>query len=84
MGHSESTSGLCSVAKVIIGLENLKIPPNINFTEPRQDVPSLMNGTLKVVTEPTDLPESALVSINSFGFGGANGLITVQSCFNQK
>lgn len=75
MGHSESSSGLCSIAKVVIALENLKIPPNINYVEPREDIHALRSGALKVVTDPTDLPKSALISINSFGFGGANGNI---------
>lgn len=71
MGHSEATSGICSIVKTIIALETQKIPPNINFTQPREAIPSLIEGRLKVVSEATDLPGD-LISVNSFGFGGAN------------
>jgi fatty acid synthase, animal type len=71
IGHSESTSGCCSITKALLAFHYGLIPPNINFTEIRKDIPSLMEGRLKVVTEPTPL-EGTLVGVNSFGFGGAN------------
>ncbi|XP_053675149.1 fatty acid synthase-like [Anopheles nili] len=71
IGHSEAAAGLCSVTKCIIAIQNSLIPPNINYTEPRTDVPSLLNGHLKVVDKATPL-EGPLVAVNSFGFGGAN------------
>lgn len=71
IGHSESTSGACSVAKVILAFENGSIAPNINFTQNRPGIKSLEEGRLKVVTNVTKL-EGSLVAINSFGFGGAN------------
>uniref|UniRef100_A0A182XBL3 Fatty acid synthase n=1 Tax=Anopheles quadriannulatus TaxID=34691 RepID=A0A182XBL3_ANOQN len=71
IGHSESSSGICSLIKCILALEARLIPPNINFREIRRDIPSLVEGRLKVVseTEPLDGP---LIAVNSFGFGGAN------------
>lgn len=71
MGHAEASSGLCSVIKVLLTLENQKIPPNINFERVRPGIPSLVEGRLKVVEEPTNL-EGPLICVNSFGFGGAN------------
>lgn len=41
MGHSESTSGACSIAKVILAFENKLIPPNINFVGIRPGLESL-------------------------------------------
>lgn len=69
LGHSEASSGLCSVAKVIIALENKKIPPNINFVEPKRGIPALEEGRLSVVSETRELA-GPNVCINSFGFGG--------------
>jgi fatty acid synthase, animal type len=69
MGHSEAASGLCSIAKVIIALENKLIPPNINFTESRPGIPSLEMKRLQVVSEPQELL-GPHVCVNSFGFGG--------------
>ncbi|XP_062548539.1 fatty acid synthase-like [Armigeres subalbatus] len=71
IGHTEAAAGVCSIAKCIIAMENDLIPPNINFTECRKDIPALVEGRLKVVSEPTSLGGS-LIGINSFGFGGAN------------
>ncbi|KAG5679912.1 hypothetical protein PVAND_009448 [Polypedilum vanderplanki] len=71
LGHTEASSGLCSIVKVITIFENGKIPPNINYNSPRIDIPSLHNGQLKVVDEVTDF-NGSLICVNSFGFGGAN------------
>lgn len=71
MGHCEAASGACSVAKVLISFENNKIPPNINFAEPRAGVSALESGRLQVVVEPQELT-GPYVCINSFGFGGGN------------
>lgn len=69
MGHSEPCSGLCSLAKVIIALENGKIPPNLNFEKAK--VEAILEGRLQVVTEPQDL-DGLFIGINSFGVGGTN------------
>jgi fatty acid synthase, animal type len=71
IGHSESTSGACSIAKAVLSFHTGLIPPNINFATIREGIKSLEEGRLKVVTEPTRL-EGPLIGINSFGFGGAN------------
>lgn len=72
MGHCEGGSGICSVTKVILAFESGLIPPNINFKQNREDIPSLMEGRLKVCSEITPL-QGSLIATNSFGFGGANG-----------
>jgi Polyketide synthase modules and related proteins len=48
IGHSEPASGVCSVTKVILAMENGIIPPNINFKSPRKDIPSFHNGKIQV------------------------------------
>lgn len=72
MGHSESSSGICSVTKVLLAFEEGAVPPNLNFENPRKDIPALMEGRVKVCTDVTKLPGN-LAGVNSFGFGGANG-----------
>lgn len=71
MGHAEASSGVASIAKILLTFENQKIPPNINFTKTRTDVPAFEEGRLRVVTEVEDL-DGPLISMNSFGLGGAN------------
>jgi len=48
MGHSEPASGLCSLAKIVISMENGKIPANLHFANPNPDIPALLNGKLQV------------------------------------
>lgn len=48
MGHSEPASGLCSVVKILIGLERGLIPPNLHFQSPNKDIPGLNDGRLQV------------------------------------
>lgn len=78
IGHSEPASGLCSVAKVIIAMETGFIPPNINFKVPRADITAFHNGRINVVSEKTQW-NGGLVGINSFGFGGANCHVLLNS-----
>lgn len=78
MGHSEPASGLCSVAKVLIAMEEGVIPANLHFKEPNPDLGGLMDGRLKVVSE--NLPwNGGLIGVNSFGFGGANVHVILRS-----
>lgn len=71
MGHAEASSAIASCAKIFLTLESQKIPPNINLTELREDIPAFSEGRIKVVTEIQDL-DGPFVSLNSFGLGGAN------------
>ncbi|XP_055308879.1 fatty acid synthase-like, partial [Sitodiplosis mosellana] len=41
IGHTESSSGACSITKAIITFEHGKVPPNINFEQIRPTIPSL-------------------------------------------
>lgn len=81
VGHSESSSGVCSIAKVILAFERGEIAPNINFVTNRKGIKALEEGRLKVCTEVTKL-KGELIGINSFGFGGANAHVLL--CGNTK
>lgn len=80
LGHSEGASGLTSVIKSVLALENRVIPPNIKFSEPNPDIP-WDECKLSVPTEPTPWPKSRgeRISINSFGIGGTNAHIILDS-----
>lgn len=71
MGHAEASSAIASIAKLVLVLENQKIPPNLNLNELRSDIPAFAEGRIRVVTDVEDFTES-YVSLNSFGLGGAN------------
>ncbi|KAI1291193.1 acyl transferase domain-containing protein [Xylaria venustula] len=73
VGHSEGASGLTSLIKAVLALENKTIPPNIKFTTPNPNIP-FEEGKLTVPLEALSWPEDRLprVSVNSFGIGGTN------------
>ncbi|EFN62855.1 Fatty acid synthase, partial [Camponotus floridanus] len=83
LGHSEAAAGLCQIAKVIMAIQTSIIPPNINFTQPRKGVKAFDEGRICVVNTATQW-KPGFVGINSFGFGGANCHILLQSNLKQK
>lgn len=72
LGHTESASGACSIAKVILSFQNGQIPPNIHFETVRSSIPALTEKRMIVCSETTTF-KGDKIAINSFGFGGANG-----------
>lgn len=78
MGHSEPASGVCSLAKVLIAMEEGVIPANLHYKNPNPDLKGLLDGRLKVVDKNTEW-NGGIVGINSFGFGGANAHVILKS-----
>ncbi|KAJ5900212.1 polyketide synthase [Penicillium subrubescens] len=80
LGHSEGASGLTSLIKSVLALENRVIPPNIKFNKPNPEIPWDSCG-LSVPTEPMTWPESRRerISVNSFGIGGTNAHVILDS-----
>ncbi|ENH98624.1 hypothetical protein COCC4DRAFT_45906 [Bipolaris maydis ATCC 48331] len=73
IGHLEGASGLAGVVKSILMLEQGVILPNRNFERPNTKIP-LEKWNLRVPTtlECWNNVKTRRVSINSFGYGGAN------------
>ncbi|XP_070148748.1 fatty acid synthase-like [Polyergus mexicanus] len=78
IGHSEAVSGHCQIAKVLIAMETGKIAPTIHFKHPRKDLTAIIEGRVKIITEPTEW-KGGYIGINSFGFGGANCHVLLKS-----
>ncbi|KAK5137353.1 hypothetical protein LTR08_008931 [Meristemomyces frigidus] len=80
LGHTEGASGLVSLIKMVKALEHRTIPPNINFKTPNPDIP-FKEAKLVVPLEPIPWPKDRLerVSLNSFGVGGANAHVILES-----
>lgn len=80
VGHSEGASGISSVMKMVLALEHKTIPPNINFKKWNPEIP-WEAGKLKVPVNPTRWPpdRAERVGINSFGIGGANAHVLLES-----
>ncbi|KIX10093.1 uncharacterized protein Z518_01174 [Rhinocladiella mackenziei CBS 650.93] len=80
-GHSEAASGLTSVMKTVLAMEQGAIPGTIGVKSVN---PKIKTGEwrISIVKELTPWPSSALVrraGINSFGYGGANAHAIIES-----
>ncbi|KAI0974906.1 putative polyketide synthase [Xylaria arbuscula] len=78
-GHSEGAAGLTSIIKVSLAFENSVIPPTfgVKNLNPRL---CLESKGMEVVTEAREWPRCIRrSSINSFGYGGANGHCILES-----
>lgn len=68
---------LCFFFQVILSLEYGLWAPNLHFNTPNPDIPALQDGSLEVVCKPIPV-KGGFVSINNFGFGGANAHIILR------
>ncbi|KAJ5713479.1 polyketide synthase [Penicillium malachiteum] len=76
LGHSEAASGLTSVIKAILSFEQELLPPTIGVVNLNPKLQLDKHG-IQLVTRATPFPKPGpglgrRISINSFGFGGAN------------
>ncbi|CAN9173901.1 unnamed protein product [Alternaria alternata] len=71
LGHIENASGLASVIKTVLAIENGVIPPVPTFEKPSEQLPLDQMG-ITIPREATLWPVGALkrASINSTGYGG--------------
>lgn len=80
IAHAEPASGLNSISKLLIAMETGVLAPTINHKVTRKAITGLVEGRLRVVTEKTPWPtDKRIASVNSFGFGGANGHILLEA-----
>ncbi|XP_054154157.1 fatty acid synthase-like [Oppia nitens] len=77
LGHTESSSGMCSLAKVVIAFERMKIPASLHLQRPNPKIVPLIEGHLLPITENQPF-EDSVVPVNSFGFGGTNVHVLVR------
>ncbi|OCK74548.1 putative polyketide synthase [Lepidopterella palustris CBS 459.81] len=80
LGHGEGASAMASIAKATLALEKRIILPNIKFNTPNPRIP-FESANLKVPTEATPWPQNVpeRISINSFGLGGSNVHLVLDS-----
>ncbi|KAK6954931.1 hypothetical protein Daesc_002560 [Daldinia eschscholtzii] len=80
VGHSEGASGITSLIKAILALEHQTIPPNIKFNKPNPRIP-FEEKNIRVPLDPIPWPKDRYerASVNSFGIGGANVHVVLES-----
>ncbi|TAQ88229.1 hypothetical protein B7494_g3462 [Chlorociboria aeruginascens] len=73
VGHGEAVSGLSSIIKATLALENGLIPPTIGIRNLNPSL-ELSERNIEIVTELKYWPKGTIkrISVNSFGYGGAN------------
>ena len=82
IGHLEGCAGLAGVLKAALAIQNKAIPPNMHFKELNPAV-SPHYDNLCVPTSLLPWPDTGgkplRASINSFGFGGTNAHVILES-----
>ncbi|KAI5274298.1 hypothetical protein E4T47_02663 [Aureobasidium subglaciale] len=83
IGHTEGTAGIAGLLKASLAIQHGLLPPNMLFDKLSDRVAPFYHS-LQVVTELQSWPElqhnqPRRVSVNSFGFGGTNAHIIVES-----
>ncbi|TVY93276.1 Highly reducing polyketide synthase [Lachnellula willkommii] len=78
VGHMESASGVAGLIKAILMLENGAIPPSINLVELKESIQG-SDISIPVTLEPWDKTALRRISVNSFGYGGTNGHVILDS-----
>ena len=80
IGHLEAASGAAGLVKALLCLEHREIPPTIHLREPNPQI-KFDEWNIAPVTEllPLDRNRVLTIGINSFGFGGANAHVLLQS-----
>ncbi|CRG87956.1 Lovastatin nonaketide synthase [Talaromyces islandicus] len=80
VGHSEGAAGITSLIKAVLAIEHRQVPPNIHFTKPNPQIP-FERCKLRVPVDVEAWPHSRAerVSVNSFGIGGVNAHVVLES-----
>jgi acyl transferase domain-containing protein/acyl carrier protein len=80
IGHLESAAGIAGVIKVILSLQQERIPPHLHFREPSPHI-AWSQYPVRVVANGHDWPRNArrrLAGVSSFGFSGTNAHVVVE------
>ncbi|KAI0377622.1 hypothetical protein F5Y04DRAFT_291685 [Hypomontagnella monticulosa] len=84
IGHLEAGSGIAGVMKATLAVQHGVIPPNLHFKNLNPAIKPFYDA-FHVPTAPTPWPALSpgiprRVSVNSFGFGGANVHAIIEEC----
>jgi malonyl CoA-acyl carrier protein transacylase len=79
IGHLEGAAGVAALIKVVLSLENKKIPPHLHFNEPNPYI-DWENISIEVPTSVSKWEkdnETRAAGVSSFGFSGTNAHVVV-------
>ncbi|EFO82999.1 hypothetical protein CRE_00725 [Caenorhabditis remanei] len=75
IGHAYAASGLASLIKCGMMLQTGRVPPQVNFSEFRDG----FGNFFRVNTEEAEIKKNSLIGIDSFGIGGTNVHMILES-----
>ena len=80
IGHLESAAGIAGLIKVALSLEHRQIPPSLHYRSPNPHIP-FDSLPLAVQRELGPWPNGtrALAGVSSFGFGGTNAHVVLET-----
>jgi phthiocerol/phenolphthiocerol synthesis type-I polyketide synthase C len=80
VGHLEAASGVAGLAKALYAIRYREVPATISMKTPNPNI-QFSDWNIEVVSENRPLPKDKplTVGLNSFGFGGANAHVILQS-----
>jgi acyl transferase domain-containing protein/SAM-dependent methyltransferase/acyl carrier protein len=78
IGHLEAAAGIAGLIKSALALHHGSWPASLNFESPNPAI-SLSELRLKVVTSASSLKAPARIGVSSFGFGGTNAHVVLES-----
>ena len=81
IGHLEAAAGMAGLIKVILSLQNQKIPPHLNFDQLNPKI-NLKDTPFEIPTTLSQWPTNFsphYAGISSFGFGGTNAHMILAS-----
>ncbi|KAK4063043.1 hypothetical protein Trihar35433_8838 [Trichoderma harzianum] len=87
IGHLEGCAGLAGLIKALLAMKHHTIPPNLHFKELSSKVEPFYHN-LQIPTKAIPWPETSdkclRASVNSFGFGGTNAHVILESYEGEK
>ena len=82
IGHLETASGIAGVIKVLLAFQHRQLPPLVNFNRLNPNI-ELDGSPFYLVKELQDWrapgPQALVAGVSSFGFGGTNAHVVLQS-----
>jgi acyl transferase domain-containing protein len=79
IGHLDAAAGVAGLIKIVLALQNKKIPSNSNFETPNENI-NLMDSPFYINNEPLDWEnkDCRRAAINSIGMGGNDAFIILE------
>ncbi|MGA9871096.1 MAG: beta-ketoacyl synthase N-terminal-like domain-containing protein, partial [Rhodococcus sp. (in: high G+C Gram-positive bacteria)] len=79
-GHLESAAGAAGLIKVVLAMQQNRLPASLNYTGPNPYI-DFDKAHLKVIPEGAEWPRytgKAVAGVSGFGFGGTNAHVVVK------